>query len=265
MIKFGALMFIVLMMATLAVTDLVCAFSTPSTPQFTVRFVDYSYDISPSYGIDPYNGQTVMKYSGDHIYNKTLEITIQNQPFTPSGDTTLYYNVRIKGAFEQGWRELFGVPCDGMTADAGNYRIQNYAGQTTFIRYTLPWNTPSTGRVDVQVQALVGTPVISANCRIIFSEYSYGFNGVKSSWSNTQSVSIGENAATANPPAIPYTASTPTLSPPTQTPITPETQAESTIRSDWESVALVIFAITTALLVVVVIFQHKNRGKQRVS
>ena len=57
--------------------------TNPSAPDFTVQYVDHSYDIPPTYGIDPYTGQTVMTFPGSHVDNRTIDVTIKNQPFTP--------------------------------------------------------------------------------------------------------------------------------------------------------------------------------------
>ena len=80
-----------------------------SVPQFTVRMVDYSFDV-PSNTVtttDPYNGKTTTTTTpGYHVADYKLEVKIKNQPFaTKIGNWTfqLYYNIRIKGHFEQ-WR-----------------------------------------------------------------------------------------------------------------------------------------------------------------
>jgi hypothetical protein len=244
--------------------------STPSVPEFTVKYVDYSYDIPPSYGTDPYNGQTIMTYSGDHIYNKTLEITIKNQPFTPSGDTNLYYNFRYKGVYEQIWHEGFGVDCIGMTPDDGNYRIQNYGAPTTFIRYTLPWDTPSTGKIDVQVQALMGKPIVSSNCRIIFSEYSYGFDGTTSAWSSTQTVTISKNSEAMVPPTSNPTPTTQPPQPtqnqtavapaqnPTQPPMQPNTEANASLGLDWKDIVIIVLAAAAAGMALAVLVSRRK-------
>ena len=59
------------------------ATSTPSTPEFTVKYVDLSYYVPPTYGKDQYTGKTVMTQEGEHIDNRTVEFTIKNQPSPP--------------------------------------------------------------------------------------------------------------------------------------------------------------------------------------
>jgi hypothetical protein len=94
----------------------VCAFCTlllmpvvvyaqtlPSVPEFTLKFEAQPYDLPPTYGIDSYTGKNVTIAEGGHVENKSIVVTIKNQP--SSGD--LYYNVRDKGHFEESWTELY--------------------------------------------------------------------------------------------------------------------------------------------------------------
>lgn len=78
-----------------------------SPPQFTVNFVDRSYDvpITTWTTIDPFTGQEVTKSSGgDHVENRTIDVVITNQPFDPikldNGTIIqLYYSCKNKGTF----------------------------------------------------------------------------------------------------------------------------------------------------------------------
>jgi ABC-type oligopeptide transport system substrate-binding subunit len=81
--------FAVFLFAALAVASLTTmqvtaaqAIPKPSVPEFTSKYVDHSYDIPPTYGIDQYTGKTVETKQGEHIDNRTVEITIKNEPFT---------------------------------------------------------------------------------------------------------------------------------------------------------------------------------------
>ena len=80
------------------------AITKPSIPEFTVKYVDRSYDTQPTYGYDQYTGKTVITKPSEHVDNRTIEITIKNQPFTPFTDENgnninLLYNVQYKGSF----------------------------------------------------------------------------------------------------------------------------------------------------------------------
>jgi hypothetical protein len=79
----------------------------PSVPEFTVAPVDRSYDVpvSVTYSTDPFTGQQVAHTSdGYHVTNRTIEITINNQQFTPitlnnGTKIQLYYSLQMKGHF----------------------------------------------------------------------------------------------------------------------------------------------------------------------
>jgi hypothetical protein len=83
----------------------------PTVPQFSVTFVDASYDAPPSTftNVDQYTGKaTTTTYPGYHVNRTTLKITIKNQPFTPytndwGTETYLRYDVEFKGHFSDNW------------------------------------------------------------------------------------------------------------------------------------------------------------------
>ena len=84
-----------------------------SPPEFTVRLVAHPYDVPPTTTttIDQYTGKEIVTTTpGYHVENKSIEITVTNQPFIPYTDAeghliNLYYNVRFKGHFgeESDW------------------------------------------------------------------------------------------------------------------------------------------------------------------
>jgi hypothetical protein len=80
----------------------------PSVPEFTVKYVDNSYDVPPTYDIDQYTGKQVIIKEGHHVDNRMIEVTIKNQPFTSyedasGNDIALYYNFRYKGLHGDEW------------------------------------------------------------------------------------------------------------------------------------------------------------------
>ncbi len=174
----------------------------PSVPEFTLKYVDYSYDVPPTYGVDEYTGETIVIKSGEHVDNRTIEITIINQPFTPytdepSGQTiNLYYNIRYKGSFGQEWTEIFGhyTYYYGSTSDPiliEGYPRQNSTSQYTTASYTLPWNVLE-AQIDFQVQALKGyvERTIDPRSGILPVLYDYTLYDEESDWSNTQTIKI---------------------------------------------------------------------------
>ena len=82
--------------------------ANPSVPEFSVAYVDHSYNVPVTHWTttDPYTGEQITHSSGgEHVDNRTIDVTIRNQPFTPYIDSSnstvyLYYNIRSKGHFE---------------------------------------------------------------------------------------------------------------------------------------------------------------------
>ena len=72
-------------------------------PVFTVNYVDNSTNVSPALGTDSYTGLPIIVPSGEHEDNRIIVITVRNQPFTSVNDSNMYYNVRVKGHFDQDW------------------------------------------------------------------------------------------------------------------------------------------------------------------
>jgi hypothetical protein len=165
--------------------------TTPSIPEFTLQYVDRSYDVPPTYKKDPYTGQSVIDQQGYHQDNRTIDVTIKNPPFTPStladgNVTALFYNVRTKGHFE-----------DWTTDTNYNHGVSTIrytpSGYTVISFYIGGWNISPGGQVDFQVQAIIGYEHNDPNQCFGYHFFTIG----KSDWSGTQTITIG--AATATP------------------------------------------------------------------
>ena len=84
----------------------------PSVPEFTIQLADHSYDVLPTTTTvtGPYSGKTITTTTaGYHAQNITIDLTIVSQSYssTINGNTSyVYFNMRIKGHFEQYWKEL---------------------------------------------------------------------------------------------------------------------------------------------------------------
>ena len=192
----------------------------PSVPEFSVKYVDNSYDVPPTYGTDQYTGQTVIKQAGYHVDNRSIELTIKNQPFTPSNDSSghiigLYYNFRYKGNYTNDWtyypEDSNGQSVLHYNGGLGNdeemyppiYSASNSDYKVIPLGLSLlgpPVGSqaiPNEANVDFQVQAMIG----------YFAINNYGYvilTGKLSDWSNTQTVTIGETSNITSPtPAVP--------------------------------------------------------------
>jgi hypothetical protein len=183
----------------------------PSVPEFSVKYVDHSYDKPATYTTDPYTGRQVQN-GGGHVDNKTIDITIKNQQFTKKiGDVTLYYTVQYKGHFAQDWQTL----------QIGGYHPINFLLLETSTpqsdsQYTVISIRPDfseNAQVDYRVQAL-----IAHNGSMLVHEHPLALDDpgywepalvtdVTSDWSSTQTVTISnpQNPSSPTVPELPNT------------------------------------------------------------
>lgn len=131
----------ILALTSFIIVEPVFAQSIPnlSVPEFTVKLVEHPYDVPTTYSIDKYTGENIT-HPGYHVENKTIEISIKNQPSAYGENYTLYYNIRVKGHFEKNWTEL-----------------QSYSARSDS-KYTvlsLPVYYPPKAQVDFQVEAII--------------------------------------------------------------------------------------------------------------
>jgi hypothetical protein len=170
----------------------------PSVPQFTLKYEVSQYTIpatTPTYTIDPYTGEQKIQTSGtpsQTAENKTIELKIKNQPFTPyqidnyKHWINLWYNVSYKGHYENDWKTYFS-PHGGSGAF-----IQKSDSDYTVISFTY---LPSEGKIDFRIQAQIGyytqffTPWVD-----------YKFTGQTSGWTNTQTISIPNGEVSTSSP-----------------------------------------------------------------
>lgn len=241
----------VLIISIIITSGFVCASTAkPSAPEFTLKYVDNSYDVPPiaTSTIDPYTGKTITTTTpGYRIEDKSIEITVTNQPFTPYSDTdghliSLFYNVRYKGHFgaETTWTEPFYK-----TIRNGIYGFtaQNPQSNSGYTIINVPFEFRVGDVVDFQVQRMEGfhTPWEPLPMPMGTSQ----FTGIYGDWSNTQTITIGE-AINSNKPSP-----TSTLSPtPTQQPFV----SPSVPEFSW----FVIVPLFLSVFFIIVIFRHRK-------
>jgi hypothetical protein len=195
------------------------ALQKPAIPEFTLRFVDNSYDVPPTFSKDPFTGKNEMTQEGYHVENKTIEVKIKNQSFNRYVDSQgnhimLQYDIRWKGHFDGYWVE-YSSHNNGIYLGASNqimvdgsllypnapyteatYIIgtNRYEGQFAFGYDGRLGNVSDGGKIDFQVQALIGyynsieVPPDSVYPR---GNIQTVFTGVSSDWSKTQAITIG--------------------------------------------------------------------------
>jgi hypothetical protein len=155
-----------------------------------LKLADHSYDVPPSTTTTTnlYTGkQTVTTQPGYHIENKTIDITIKNQPFVSSSNFNQPLLWRsCKRSF---WRELDRT-YPYFDDSRPDLQLQS-ASENTLI--STPQDYPAGGQVDFQVEAIIVTihPLYNIN----FAYWGYE----TSDWSNTQTLSIPASEPTATP------------------------------------------------------------------
>jgi hypothetical protein len=179
-----------------------------SVPEFTLKYVDNSYNVPPTYGIDPYTGENVITQAGYHVENKSIEVIIKNQPFTSYRNENnsivgLFYYILAKGHF-QDWYSGTPNPESYVYRSDGEYTVVTYGlggnnGSETY--YRLLGDVSAGGQVDFKVQALIGynTRISSGLYASQFGEgYYYVFTVVETSdWSDMQTLTISESQTSA--------------------------------------------------------------------
>jgi hypothetical protein len=159
----------------------------PSVPEFTLRLI-------PSF---PEENKT------------TIELTIKNQPFDKDNiyHYSLVYSVRIRTNNEN-WTDLYDAE-DGYPHQSDtDYTVLSYvSGEIAYYPpadYPLAPSKkvgilPSYGQVDFQVQAMIGYRTRSWEF-IGGQMLPYVFEGEKSGWSNTQTITIPDSSVPSPSP-----------------------------------------------------------------
>jgi len=259
--------FAILLVTFLAVSSLIMAESveaqtpTPSVPEFTIRYVEYPFDVAPTYRIDQYSGQNITIQEGYRQQNRSIELSIKNQPFTSFKDShgnqiILFFNVSSKGNFGNTWHYyptwMRTLP---VTASDKQYTVLSFGLDVNYEKdnqYGFWYGDLSTGdRVDFRVQALIG--YYSYPLYNVALEYNT-FTGEVSGWSNTQTITISEGSlstSTPNPSSNPTATPTPTNTSP----------VDNNITSQITSLALATIAILVIIVISLVLYvRHLKRS-----
>jgi hypothetical protein len=263
------------------------AVSTPTTPEFTLKYVDNSYDVPTTYKTDDYTGKTVVNVTGYHVDNRSIEVAIKNQEFSYSADGTTYfffYNVRYKGHYGTEWKELFPLyrGCVSQSAylnDNYSFYITSEIGQTcpetVDSQYTvvlIPLAIDSSGAMDVQVKAMVGHLSDIYVGSLFYPEYGSISSSIicdtTSDWSNLLTITIGSgetiNSQPASPPSqtaiqpIPSATITQATVNPTESTNEPNKQTDA-LNFTWKDIALIVACGIIAVLAVALVLTRRKK------
>lgn len=234
---------------------------TPSVPEFSLKVIDHSYDVPPqpqsTTSTDPDTGDPITKTTtvpGYHVWNKTIEITIKNQQFTPySSDGSkneLYYNFSYRG---EDWSEWgYYEPGIGWRGEAPPRLFEQSSSDYTVVEIV----APAGGNVEVRVRALIGRYIWLPTHPASLDYYISGFEGKVSSWSSPQTIYVDVGTtSTAQTSIIPTPTPTRTPSPTTTdtTNIPPATTQINGIQSDTSVTTTVLLAAIVVLLAVIAV------------
>lgn len=231
------------------------ATSKPSAPEFNVKYVTNAYDVPPttSSTTDPYTGKTVTTTTpGYRVEEKSIQITVTNQPFTPYTDANgnsinLFYNVRYRGHFgdESSWITPF---YEAIRNGEYGFTQKNPQSNSQFTVITIPSEFRAGDAVDFQVQTMEGfhTPWEPLPIPMGTSK----FSGKSSDWSSTQTITIGKEQTQEPTQTL---APTPMNPPPTDSLPNFGPTSQSTPNNGELAITLASIATTVAILCVILL------------
>lgn len=217
---------------------------TPAVPEFSVGVVDHSYDVptNTTKTIDPYTGEEKTNIQpGYHVEKFTVDITIKNQPFKSDTELIdLFFNIRVKGHYEQNWTELFHIT-GGLNDNSLLRQSHNQ-----FTVYSFFKQYPAHGVVEFQVKAFIAVG------KVDYGPFGH-WTWQESDWSPTQTITIGDDYTSSTFSSSITNTPYPSLSPvttqtlsPTPAPTVPEFPITA-------SLFAVLFAVS-----VLIIFSKKR-------
>jgi hypothetical protein len=199
--SFSLLLLVIIAASSLTVVENASGQSKPAIPEFAVQLVEKVIDEAPTYTVDPYSGETIIKTDGYHTSYWVVDIKIKNS--TPD----IFYNYRIKGHFGTVWSVCPLIEHgEGVwtTRESSPFDLTvtpTYAKATsseyTEVKVEMP-NLRVGDQIDVQVQAISGTIENAPNGGYII------LTGRGSDWANTQTLTVpGASVSVSPSPTVP--------------------------------------------------------------
>ncbi len=206
--------------------------NTP-VPEFSIKFVDGSYDVPANTSIDPFTGQTVT-IPAQHINNQTIIVTIKNQTMLYE-ENYLNYQIQMKGYYSQEWTNISVIRANPHSQfTVVTYAIDGNNASGQFDDYLNQISSGST--VDFRVQAQIWVSATNPQ-----NQMQAFWMGAISDWSPTLTITLTDGATSS----FVSTSPTPNQSP-TPTPTVPELS--------W----LVIVPLLLSVLSIAVIIRHRK-------
>ncbi|MCW3996496.1 MAG: hypothetical protein NWE98_10175 [Candidatus Bathyarchaeota archaeon] len=197
--------------------------SKPSVPEFSVVFVNHSYDVpsTTTTTINPYTGDKIVTTKeGYHIQNDSFVISIRSQPLTAGcavngSSIDLFFIVQSKGHYSDYWENLTYVGNSLPLMYTNNGYAQKtmqltgnngttYTDESGYNNYGYDGFVGGQygGQVDFRAMAVIGYIVIVQDAPNPFNirhPYHDEFIALQSSdWSNIQTISIPDGKVTTS-------------------------------------------------------------------
>ena len=218
----------------------------PSVPEFTIKYVDYSTYIPPTYSTDQYTGKTVIAQEGYYQQNKSIISTITNLLFTQAlqeQNLTIFYQMEYKGYYGKYWSNLnwSSSNCEYVVSEGHRYLINpnapytvatlGFSGNNGSARYGISRfidDIPNGGQIDFRLRSFVGyftkvyepekyVPGIPEDDPTDPIPHYYAFTGQTSDWSNTHTISIPDGAVSISTSPNPTPSPTNSMASPSPT------------------------------------------------
>jgi hypothetical protein len=204
-----ALIAMLVVLSLIIVKPSFASITKPTVPEFTVKFVDRSYDVPAASSVDHYTGQTITT-PAHHVQNYTIDLIIKNQPFTSMNidgeNASFYYNVRMKGHFSENWITLYNPVVNPYLAQENSdktvitFQLVYRGSESGYsigpdAQSTILSGLHSDAQIDFQVQALIGFVHRGYNASATnqLEMFPWVFDGETSNWTNTQTLTISLN------------------------------------------------------------------------
>jgi hypothetical protein len=266
--KVCALLIIVALSASILMSVLPAqAVNQPTIPEFTTKYIDNSYYVNANISVNQNTGKPTLVKAGYQVENNSVELVIKNQPFTSHYSKNgsfvgLYYDIRYKGHLESNWHQVkedaigwndyilclpLYLPSSNSEYTIDSFSVRNhylsYAEQTRYentVGNDPILNFTSGDQVDFQVMALIGYYTQFSDGITSFGEgHHYIFTGVKSEWSNTQTITIGKNTTAVTS--------------------TPQDLSEIVSQFSWEQNVIAVVAVVIAASAVVLVLSRRKK------
>jgi hypothetical protein len=239
----------------------------PSVPEFTLKFVAHPYDVAPTTTIDPYTGKIVTTQAGYHVENRSIELVIKNQHFTPYKDANgnnivLSYNVSVKGHYVDDWKyypdAYWKIP---LMPSNGDYSVISFgSGYNESDPYSYLMDIPDSGQIDFRVEQRIGYYVEK---QVYYSIpggpfYNVTFTGQTSGWSNTQTITISDGSTSTSTSPNPTSSSNSTTAS-TSTPTATDSTGNSISAPLSTFIAVAgVFAVIIVSLLLLLYRRHRK-------